>query len=309
MPQLYVSAVTGTAATILAIILVLLRAKFQGRRPVVGLIRRWVATGTGTSGLVLALLAAIGVYSFTRIPANEWSEPGSASPLGVFVGAPSVQGTAFLADGSSRDAQAMEALRAYAGNIDAQRQSISTSPTAPEAVALFDVDTMIAKLVARLERQADDVKGWKTLGWSYLNTGRPEEAATAFETALKLQPSDSEIKKGLEEARSGQTLTIRTPPSDPATSPAAGDFKAAEGGSDTQHNSMIRGMVDQLATRLETSPNDEDGWLLLMRSHMTLGKKDAAKAALTKALGTFASDAVVKTRLTAAARELGVESN
>jgi cytochrome c-type biogenesis protein CcmH len=72
---------------------------------------------------------------------------------------------------------------------------------------------------------------------------------------------------------------------------------------------MIREMVDQLAARLETSPNDEDGWVRLMRSHMTLGEKDAAKAALTKALGTFASDAAAKDRLTSAARELGVESN
>ena len=72
---------------------------------------------------------------------------------------------------------------------------------------------------------------------------------------------------------------------------------------------MIRGMVDRLATRLETSPNDEEGWLRLMRSRMTLGEKDAAKAALTKALETFAGDAAAKDRLTAAARELGVESN
>jgi len=47
----------------------------------------------------------------------------------------------------------------------------------------------------------------------------------------------------------------------------------------------------------------------MMRSRMTLGEKDAAKAALTKALEAFASDAIVKARLTAAAHELGVVSN
>jgi cytochrome c-type biogenesis protein CcmH len=72
---------------------------------------------------------------------------------------------------------------------------------------------------------------------------------------------------------------------------------------------MIRGMVDQLATRLETFPNDENGWLRLMRSRMVLGEKDAAKAALAKALETFARDAAAKTRLIATARELGIESN
>ena len=65
-----------------------------------------------------------------------------------------------------------------------------------ESAALPDVDTMITKLVVRLEKQPNDVKGWKMLGWSYLNTARPEEAARAYETALKLEPGDNEIRKG-----------------------------------------------------------------------------------------------------------------
>ena len=146
---------------------------------------------------------------------------------------------------------------------------------------------MIAKLIARLEKEPNDVKGWKMLGWSYLNTDRPEDAATAYETALKLEPGDAETKKALDQAKSAQNAATRTPPSDSKSSPTADDLKAAEGQSDTERNSMIRGMVDRLATRLETSPNDEDGWLRLMRSRMTLGEKDAAKAALTKALERF----------------------
>jgi cytochrome c-type biogenesis protein CcmH len=203
----------------------------------------------------------------------------------------------------------LESLRAYADKIDANRQSTAATPPAPGSVELPDVNTMIAKLIARLEKQPNDVKGWKMLGWSYLNTDRPEEAATAYETALKLEPNDLEIKKALDQAKSAQNAAPRTLPSDPKTSPTADDVKAAQGQSDTERNSMIRGMVDRLATRLETSPNDEEGWLRLMRSRMTLGEKDAAKAALTKALETFAADAAAKGRLTAAARELGVENN
>jgi cytochrome c-type biogenesis protein CcmH len=70
---------------------------------------------------------------------------------------------------------------------------------------------------------------------------------------------------------------------------------------------MIRHMVDRLAARLETSPNDEHGWLRLMSSRTTLGEKDAAKLALAKALAVFANDAAAKTRLIGAARELGLE--
>ena len=86
-------------------------------------------------------------------------------------------------------------LRAYADEIDANRQSTAATPPAPGSVELPDVNTMIAKLIARLEKQPNDVKGWKMLGWSYLNTDRPEEAATAYETALKLEPSDLETQE------------------------------------------------------------------------------------------------------------------
>jgi len=71
-------------------------------------------------------------------------------------------------------------------------------------------------------------------------------------------------------------------------------------------NDMIRGMVDNLAARLEKSPNDENGWLRLMSSRMTLGEKDAAKAALAKARAAFTNDADATARLTSAARELGI---
>jgi cytochrome c-type biogenesis protein CcmH len=308
MTQLYASVATGTAATLMAITLLLLRLNFQGRRPVVALMRRWVATGTRKSGLVLAVISAIAAYSFARIPTHELSEPNGASTPSA--AAPSTRSTANDSNESSpADQTALEALRAYADKIDPDSPSTAAMPATSESASLPDVDVMIAKLVARLEKQPDDVKGWKMLGWSYLNTERPEKAARAYETALKLEPGDNEITKGLEAAKAAQTATAGTPASDPATSPAADNTKAAEGSPDPQRDSMIRGMVSQLAARLETSPNDEDGWLLMMRSRMTLGEKDAAKAALTKALEAFANDDEVKARLTAAARELGVESN
>ena len=308
MTQLYASVATGTAATLMAITLLLLRLNLKGRRPVVALMRRWVATGTRESGFVLALISAIAAYSFARIPAHKLSELNGASALSAL--APSTRSTANDSNESSpADQTALEALRAYADKIDPNSQSTAAMSATSESAALPDVDVMITKLVVRLEKQPDDVKGWKMLGWSYLNTARPEEAARAYETALKLEPDDNEIRKGLEAAKAAQTTTARTQASDPETSPTADNTKAAEGPSDPQRDSMIRGMVGQLAARLETSPNDEDGWLLMMRSRMTLGEKDAAKAALTKALEAFASDAAVKARLTAAALELGVESD
>jgi cytochrome c-type biogenesis protein CcmH len=305
MTQLYASVTIGTAAALLAAILVLLRTEFQGRRPFVALTRRWVATSNRTSGLVLGLLAVIAITCFGRIPADDGSKFGSARDLGVLANSPS-EGAEFGTDDGSLTPQALESLRAYADAIDDNHPS-AAEPHAPESAGLPDVNTMIAKLVARLEKQPNDVKGWKMLGWSYLNTDRLEDAAHAYEIALKLEPGDLEAKKALDQAKSALSAAAPNPPSDSGTSPTAQDIQTAESQADVERNSMIRGMVDRLAARLETSPNDEDGWLHLMRSHMALGEKNAAKAALTKAIETFAGDPVAKGRLTAAGRELGIE--
>lgn len=303
MTQLYASVAVGTAATLMTITLLLLRLNIEGRRPVVVLVRRWVAADTRTSCLILALISAIAAYSFARIPVHELSESNSASAL-------STASTASEWDENSpADQTALEALRAYANKIDSNSRSTAAKSSEPESAGLPDVNTMIAKLVTRLEKEPNDVRGWKMLGWSYLNTERPEEAENAYETALKIDSDDVEIKKGLEAAKAAQTVTPGIPPSDPASFSAAENAKALEDSSDPPRDSMIRGMVDQLAARLKTSPNDEEGWVRLIRSRMTLGEKDAAKAALTKALETFAGNAAAKDRLTSAARELGVESN
>ena len=211
MTQLYASVAIGTAATLLAAILVLLRAKFQGRRPFVALTRRWVAASSRTSGLVLGALAVIAVSSFASIRADEESKFPRRARSGRSCK------RAVRARHGIRDRRrthlrrALESLRAYADEIDANRPSTAATPPAPGSVELPDVNTMIAKLIVRLEKQPNDVKGWKMLGWSYLNTDRPEEAATAYETALKLEPSDVEIKKALDQAKSAQNAAPGTP--------------------------------------------------------------------------------------------------
>ena len=56
-----------------------------------------------------------------------------------------------------------------------------------------DVETMVAKLAARLEQTPDDAKGWSMLGRSYLYLRRPADAVTAYERALALQKNDADL--------------------------------------------------------------------------------------------------------------------
>ncbi|HPG88440.1 MAG TPA: tetratricopeptide repeat protein [Hyphomicrobium sp.] len=307
MTQLTVSIAIGTAATMLAAIFLMLRVS-SGRQFAVALTRRWVSINTSTSILVLAFLCAVALSGFAHRSTDERIAAIAASPLGVFARAPSAQGSAPLPAVSSEGSQALDALRAYADKIEPSEGSSIASAPDPMSAAMPDVDSMIAKLITRLEKQPGDVKGWKMLGWSLLNTNNPKDAATAYETALKLAPSDVEIQKGLDAAIAAQTAVATTEPPGTGISSSA-EVKADASVADLKSNGMIRDMVDGLAARLERAPNDEDAWMRLMRSRVTLGEKDAAKTALMKALETFSDDADAKARLTSAARDLGVETN
>jgi cytochrome c-type biogenesis protein CcmH len=57
-----------------------------------------------------------------------------------------------------------------------------------------------------------------------------------------------------------------------------------------QRNSMIRGMVERLAARLNADGSDLDGWLRLVRSYMVLGETDKAHAAAADARRALAGD-------------------
>lgn len=75
---------------------------------------------------------------------------------------------------------------------------------------LPDVDTMIGRLAARLEHAPDDVEGWRTLGWSYLNTDRAGAAVAAYERAARLAPDRGDITQALAEARAAAATTPAT---------------------------------------------------------------------------------------------------
>ena len=76
----------------------------------------------------------------------------------------------------------------------------SPAPAAPAAQATTDpahpgggdVAGMIAQLEAKLKQAPNDPQGWSMLGWSYFQTGRFAEAASAYGQAATLEPANSE---------------------------------------------------------------------------------------------------------------------
>jgi tetratricopeptide (TPR) repeat protein len=197
----------------------------------------------------------------------------------------------------------------------------SLGPKAPASTAaagkpLPDVSTMIERLAARLKTTPKDIEGWRMLGWSYFNTGRYQEAVTAYARAVELDPSSAEFRLSLQQA---QAKAAESDNSGPAASLQAETAGKGGDGPGTEKNASsealpheqdtaVRSMVDRLADRLETSPRDVDGWTLLIRSRVVQGEKEIATTAFRKALEVFKDDEAASGTITATAIELGLKA-
>ncbi|MFZ4653168.1 MAG: c-type cytochrome biogenesis protein CcmI [Methylococcaceae bacterium] len=70
----------------------------------------------------------------------------------------------------------------------------------PPQAAQESARVAIKALASRLTEKPDDLEGWILLGRSLQTTERPEEAAKAFEMAMKLAPEDLDIQVSLAES-------------------------------------------------------------------------------------------------------------
>lgn len=94
-------------------------------------------------------------------------------------------------------------IAVVAGGIAIYRsQATQPAPTSPAAEASQQpsVDSVIARLEAKLKADPNDAEGWRMLGWSYFQTERFAEAATALQRATKLDNHTAETFSFLGEA-------------------------------------------------------------------------------------------------------------
>ncbi|MCE2482764.1 MAG: c-type cytochrome biogenesis protein CcmI [Alphaproteobacteria bacterium] len=73
--------------------------------------------------------------------------------------------------------------------------------------------------------------------------------------------------------------------------PTAEDMAAAADMSPEERRRMIRGMVEDLAARLEGQPDDAQGWRRLVRVYGVLGERREAYAAMARAVARLPDDA------------------
>ena len=175
---------------------------------------------------------------------------------------------------------------------------------------------MVANLAARLEDEPNDVEGWRRLARSREVLGDTEGSAQAYDKALVLEPDHPEtlLRGALTAAERGDDAVARTrfvrlqklvPPDSevhrmvseaisridqpgaaaaPVPGPSADDVAAAQQMTPGDRQDMIRGMVANLAARLEDEPNDVEGWRRLAHSLDVLGDTAGSAQAYDKAL-------------------------
>jgi len=143
-----------------------------------------------------------------------------------------------------------------------------------------------------------------------------KEAEAVFREALTQNPKElvSRYYVGLALATRGdkgaalqlwESVLADAPPETPWRSGLVNQvaaLKAETGGA--APNPMA--MVAQLAQRLETSPNDLNGWMMLIRAYSVLGDKPKAVAALAKARTVFANQTDAQAQLAKTASENGL---
>jgi cytochrome c-type biogenesis protein CcmH len=204
------------------------------------------------------------------------------------------------------DSRFADAVRAYgrAADLDpkraanwamlgeAQVYASKTDPLPDEAVASFDralaldpAEPRARYFMAVKKDLAGDHEG-AIAAWLDLLADTPKGAV--WETDLRRTIEQVGTINGIPVA--DRLAAVRQPqaPQVPRGSalpgPSAQDLAAASALPPSAQREMAEGMVARLEARLKSEPANLDGWIMLMRSRMTLGQPDRARAALRDAV-------------------------
>lgn len=160
----------------------------------------------------------------------------------------------------------------------------------PEAKAVFEGvlaadprDPRARFYLGLAKAQGGDVAG-ALQDWVDLAALSPAEAPWLASVQEQIARAAGELGveiASLEPSAAARALGAPAGPVAPRLAP--GDADAIEQMSDEQREAMIRSMVERLASRLETNPDDRDGWLRLARAYEVLGEADKAEQARARA--------------------------
>lgn len=160
-----------------------------------------------------------------------------------------------------------------------------------------------AAFEAALDREPGRFKSRHYLAVAALQAGRAREALAIWrgiegdspagapwlpELRQRIDALAGEIGIAAAEVAPARTAApvSEAPPGGP-TGPSRADMEAAAAMSPEQRAAFIQGMVERLATRLEESPDDAEGWARLARAYSVLGNAEKAEEARRHAVAEY----------------------
>ena len=126
-------------------------------------------------------------------------------------------------------------------------------------------------------------------GLAAFQDGNYQAAITRWQTLLSISNADAPwlpiVRENIKQAAEAGGIALR-----PAIGPDEDSIAAAADMSADDRNAMILSMVARLRDRLNTTPEDTEGWLRLARAYDVLGDVDAAFSALARATDSAPGD-------------------
>lgn len=205
-----------------------------------------------------------------------------------------------------------EAVRAYRNSITYNGESAERRSDLGEAIAAAASGVVTAEAKTEFERartlNADDPKANYFLGLAAEQDGRKDDAANIWRTLLAKAPADAPwrplVQSSLARVGGGGTMPALSDETIAASKDMNEDDKDMN---EDDRGTMIRGMVERLATRLKQNGDDVDGWLRLVRAYLVMGERDKAMGASTDARQAVANDSERLRQLNEGLKTLGLD--
>lgn len=231
------------------------------------------------------------------------------------------RGWTVLAPVLSRLGRYDDAVRAYRNAITYAGDSADRRADLGEALMGTAGGVVTADAKAEFERaialNGDDAKANYFLGLAAEQDGRKADAAALWQKMLAKAPADAPWRPLVQaalvrvggSAPGGGSVTGGVSSPGGVSAPALPDsaVAAARDMSEADRGTMIKGMVDRLATRLKTNGDDVEGWLRLVRAYLVMGERDKAMSALADARQAVANDADRLRQLNEGLKNLGLD--
>jgi len=265
-----------------------------------------IGAAVGIAGLLP--IAALAVYATVGVPAavnpasvaaGEDGGSGRHSPTELAAAAEQLKARLQREPGHLEGwvllGRTFTSLERFADARDAYDHAIALAPSEPrlhaelgELLVVSAGGKVTPEAEAELGKAGDDPRVRFYRAEAALQRGDRDAAKTELKVLLASAPPEAPWRKIVEERLAEISPADRPAAAARSTSaapagPTAADVAAVQSMSAEERQTMIRGMVDRLAARLEQNPNDKDGWTRLAHAYEVLGETDKAEAARARA--------------------------